>query len=93
MGVASARGRQGLAHREASGPLRVRCGSESEDRGSGPRPSRAPGLGFRASFSPGRSDPTRGCNGLLGSVWTLQTRRTAPRGGVRRQGPVMEVGG
>ena len=81
MGVASARGRQGLAHREASVPLRVRCGSECEDRGSGPHPSGALGLGFRVLFCPGWSDPTRGCDRLLGSVRTLQVGCTAPRGG------------
>ena len=78
---AAGMGRGGRASRSvkaSTGPL----GQDLPAQHCAPRGgARAPGLGFRASLCPGRSDPTRGCDGLLGSVWTLQTGHTAPRDG------------
>ena len=50
--VASAGGRQGLAHTEASAPMRIRSGNESEDRQRGLCPSWRLGLVFGELFGP-----------------------------------------
>ena len=80
--VASAGGKAGPGSRGSVGSSRVRWGNESEDRRSGPCPSRAPGLRFSESFFPGRPDSTPGCEWapLLGPERTLQAGLTALRG-------------
>lgn len=85
--MASARGRRGLAHREASVPLRVRCGSECEDRGSGPHPSGALGLGSGCCFALDDQTPPGGVTGFSAQSGLCRWGAQPPVAGSQEPGP------